>query len=102
MAELHNIPIMVQEFGVHNETPHKVAVDFLADLSSFFRENNLGWALWNLSGSFGILNSSRSDCTYESYQGYYLDREMLNALTKSGTTNNTAFKKQNTFKYKFI
>ena len=98
MSELHNIPIMVQEFGVHNETPHKVAVDFLADLSSFFRENNLGWALWNLTGSFGILNSSRSDCPYEYYQGYQLDRDMLDALTKSGTTNNTALKNQNTFK----
>lgn len=85
-AKENNIPIMVQEFGSHNETPHKVAVDFLADLSEFFRENNMGWALWNLTGSFGILNSSRKDCTYELYQGLQLDREMLDALTKSGTT----------------
>jgi aryl-phospho-beta-D-glucosidase BglC (GH1 family) len=98
MANQNNIPIMVQEFGVHNQTPHKVAVAFLTDLSAFFRQNNLGWALWNLSGSFGILNSSRTDCTYESYQGYKLDRAMLDALTKSGTTLATGLKKQNLFK----
>ena len=98
IANQNNIPIMVQEFGVHNQTPHKVSVAFLTDLSAFFRENNLGWALWNLTGSFGILNSSRTDCTYETYQGYKLDRLMLDALTKSGTTSATGMKKQNLFK----
>ncbi len=98
MANENNIPIMVQEFGVHNQTPHKVTVDFLADLSAFFRENNLGWALWNLTGSFGILNSDRADCTYETYQGYKLDRQMLDALTKSVTTNSSSLKNPNSFK----
>ncbi len=93
MANQNNIPIMVQEFGVHNQTPHKVTIDFLTDLSAFFRQNNLGWALWNLTGSFGILNSDRTDCTYESYQGYKLDREMLDALTKSGTTSSSILNK---------
>lgn len=96
-ARKNNIPVMVQEFGVHNKTPHSVAVAFLADLSAFFRKQNVGWALWNLTGSFGILNSSRTDCTYETYQGYKLDREMLDALTKSGTTNSSSFKTKNDF-----
>lgn len=98
IAKENNIPVMVQEFGVHNKTPHSVAVAFLADLSAFFREQNVGWALWNLTGSFGILNSTRSDCTYETYQGYKLDREMLEALTKPGTTSISVIKKQNHFK----
>jgi hypothetical protein len=97
IANQNNIPFMVQEFGVHNQTPHKVSVAFLTDLSAFFRQNNLGWALWNLTGSFGILNSDRTDCTYEMYQGYKLDRQMLDALTKSGTTNTSSFKTKNAF-----
>jgi hypothetical protein len=97
MSKQYNIPFMVQEFGVHNQTPHKVTVDFLTDLSAFFRQNNLGWALWNLTGSFGILNSDRTDCTYEMYQGYKLDRKMLDALTKSGTTNSSSYKTKNAF-----
>ncbi len=97
-ANENNIPVMVQEFGVHNQTPHLVAVAFLTDLSAFFREQNVGWALWNLTGSFGILNSTRTDCTYETYQGYKLDRKMLDALTKSGTTSTSVIKKPNHFK----
>lgn len=85
-AKANQIPFMVQEFGVHNQTPHQVAIGFLSDLSKFFADNNLGWALWNFTGSFGIVNSSRTDYKYESYQGYQLDRAMLDALTKSGST----------------
>ena len=86
LARANNIPVMVQEFGVHNQTPHVTSVAFLTDLSRFFREQNMGWALWNLTGSFGILNSSRTDCTYDAWQGYSLDRAMLEALTKTETT----------------
>lgn len=97
MSEQYNIPFMVQEFGVHNQTPHKVTIDFLTDLCAFFRQHKLGWALWNLTGSFGIMNSDRADCKYESYQGYKLDRQMLDALTKSGVTGAETLKRQNTF-----
>jgi aryl-phospho-beta-D-glucosidase BglC (GH1 family) len=86
LARANNIPVMVQEFGVHNQTPHATSVAFLTDLSQFFRTQNMGWALWNLTGSFGILNSGRTDCKYEAWQGYNLDRAMLEALTKTETT----------------
>jgi hypothetical protein len=79
VAKENNIAFMVQEFGVYNKTPHQVTIDFLTDLSTFFAENNIGWALWNFNGSFGILNSDRIDCQYEQYQGYRLDRKMLDA-----------------------
>ena len=98
MSEQYNIPFMVQEFGVHNQTPHKVTIDFLTDLCAFFRQNKLGFALWNLTGSFGIINSDRTDCKYEMYQGYKLNRQMLDALTKSGVTDAATFKKQSTFR----
>lgn len=97
LAKENNIPIMVQEFGVHNQTPHDVAVAFLADLSAFFRENNMGWALWNFTGSFGIMNSDRKDCSYQMYNGYRLDREMLDALTKSGATSSMRIGKNDNF-----
>jgi len=75
---------MVQEFGVYNKTPYEVTIGFLTDLSKFFSENNIGWALWNFNGSFGIINSGRTDCTYETFNGFYkLDRRMLNVLTKN-------------------
>ncbi len=80
IAEKENIPMMVQEFGVHNETPHPVTIDYLSDVISIFNDHNTGYALWNLNGSLGILNSGRDDVDYESYRGKSLDREMLELL----------------------
>jgi len=80
LAEDQDIPVMIQEFGVHNQTPHLVTIAFLSDLVPVFKEFNRGYALWNLEGSFGIINSGRTDCNYEFYEGELLDREMLNIL----------------------
>ena len=91
LALENNIPFMVQEFGVFNKTPYKVTIDFLSDIVDFFRENNVGWALWNLEGSFGILNSGRSDCDYELYQGFQLDRPMYEILKSSPATTQKKF-----------
>jgi len=86
IAKRDSIPLMVQEFGVYNKTPHDVTIAFLSDLLRLFNENQIGWALWNFSGTFGILNSDRSDCQYEIYQGYKLDRVMLETLTQFNNT----------------
>jgi aryl-phospho-beta-D-glucosidase BglC (GH1 family) len=86
IAKRDSIPLMVQEFGVYNKTPYDVTVAFLSDLVKLFNENKIGWALWNFSGAFGILNSDRSDCQYETFQGYELDRAMLGILTQFNNT----------------
>lgn len=97
LAKANNIPFMVQEFGVHNQTPHATTLAFLSDLIDFFNEKQAGWALWNLNGSFGILNSERKDCNYEPYKGYQLDRQMLEILQRTPTFS-TSFKSGGTFK----
>jgi endoglucanase len=72
--------VFIGEFGSHNQTPHSVALAWLADNLSVFRELGWGWALWNLRGSFGILDSGRSDVDYEDFHGHKLDRKMLAVL----------------------
>lgn len=84
MAEAEGIPIMIQEFGVHNQTPHDVSLAFLTDLVDVFRKNDIGYAMWNLTGSIGIINSDRADCDYEIYRGKELDRQMLEILQGLG------------------
>ena len=42
----------------------------------------MGWALWNLRGSIGILDSERADVEYEDYEGHKLDRKMLELLQR--------------------
>lgn len=74
--------VHIGEFGCHNRTPHNVALAWLNDLLAIFEENKWGWSLWNLHGSFGVLNSDRRDVKYESYKGYKLDRKMLDILLK--------------------
>jgi len=36
--------------------------------------------LWNLRGSFGVLDSERTDVDYENFKGHKLDRKMLELL----------------------
>ncbi|MDR2922649.1 MAG: glycoside hydrolase family 5 protein [Treponema sp.] len=73
---------MVGEWGAHNRTPHDVVLRWMEDNLVTFNEAGMGWALWNLTGSFGILNSGRNDVDYENCNGYKLDRKMLNLLQK--------------------
>ena len=41
---------------------------------------NIGLALWNFRGAFGVLDSGRADVQYEDWQGHQLDRELLSLL----------------------
>ena len=74
------VGVMIGEFGVHNKTPHEVTLAFLEDCLSNYRKAGLGWALWNLDGSFGPFDSLRGDVEYEDFQGFQLDCRMLHLL----------------------
>ena len=73
---------MIGEWGSHNRTPHDVVLAWMEDSLQVFEEADMGWALWNFNGSFGILNNGRAGVNYENFNGYRLDREMLNLLQK--------------------
>jgi len=72
--------VFIGEFGCHNQTPHKVALDWLRDNLSVFREMQWGWSIWNLRGSFGPMDSHRSDVDYKDFHGHKLDEQMLRIL----------------------
>ena len=76
------VPVMVGEFGAFNYTPHDVVLRWMEDNLKVWKENRLGWALWNLRGSFGVLDSDRKDVVYEDWHGRKLDRKMLELLKK--------------------
>ncbi len=61
-----------------------MVLSWLSDLLSVFKELGIGWSLWNLSGSFGIMDSGRKDVDYEDFHGHKLDRKMLDILLKHG------------------
>jgi endoglucanase len=74
------IQVHVGEWGCYNKTPHDVTLAWMRDLLSLWKDAEWGYALWNLRGPFGILDSERSDVQYESYKGHKLDRKMLELL----------------------
>ncbi|MFQ3610830.1 MAG: cellulase family glycosylhydrolase [Fimbriimonadales bacterium] len=78
--EGREVGVMVGEFGAYNQTPHTVVLAWMRDLLSLWKEAGWGWALWNFRGPFGIIDSGRSDVTYESWRGHKLDRAMLALL----------------------
>jgi endoglucanase len=75
-----DVPVHVGEWGCYNKTPHDVALHWMRDLLSLWKEAGWGQALWNLKGDFGVLNSQRADVKYENYKGHKLDREMLELI----------------------
>lgn len=74
------VGVMVGEWGAHNQAPHGVVLAWMRDVLNNYQNAGLGWALWNLDGSFGPSNSDRADIAYESYQGRRLDRAMFDLL----------------------
>ncbi|HZZ20275.1 MAG TPA: cellulase family glycosylhydrolase [Opitutaceae bacterium] len=74
------LPVHVGEFGCNNTGPHGACLGWMKDSLSLWKEANWGWALWNLRGSFGIVDSERTDVAYEDFHGHKLDRRMLELL----------------------
>jgi endoglucanase len=74
------VQIHVGEWGCFNQTPHDVALAWMGDNLALWKEAGWGFALWNLRGSFGVLDSGRKDVKYEDFKGHQLDRKMMELL----------------------
>jgi len=46
------------EFGVHNKAPLSVRQAWLLDATSVFEANDIGWAVWDWKGVFGVVDGS--------------------------------------------
>ena len=74
------------EFGCHQgNVPHATYLAWLEDVLKMCRRHGWGWALWNLDGTFGILDTPRTDCEFEDFRGHRLDRKALDLLRKYKT-----------------
>jgi len=81
--EAKGVGVHVGEWGAYNRTPHAVVLAWARDCLALWKEAGWGWALWNLRGSFGILDSDRKDVSYEDFRGHKLDRAFLDLLRAS-------------------
>jgi hypothetical protein len=53
---------------------------WLRDVLEILKTHGIGLALWNLRGSFGVVDSDRKDVEYEDFYGHKLDRKLLELL----------------------
>ena len=70
------------EGGSWRRTPHDVFIAWFGDVTDILFSNNIGIALWNFIGDFGILDSGRTDVAYEDWYGHKLDRKLLNLIAR--------------------
>ena len=70
------------EGGCYNKTPHPVFLAWFGDILDILTSNNIGYALWNFRGDFGILDSRRTDIEYIDWYGHKLDKKLLDLLKK--------------------
>ena len=68
------------EAGAFNKTPHESFLAWICDVLDILKIHNIGWALWNFRGPFGVLDSGREDVAYEDWHGHKLDRKLLTLL----------------------
>jgi len=70
------------ECGCWNKTPHDVFLAWFGDVLNILTTNEIGFALWEFIGDFGILNSGRADVEYEDWGGYKLDKKLLELIQR--------------------
>jgi len=68
------------ECGCWNKTPHDVFLAWFGDVLDILSENNIGFALWEFIGSFGVLDSGREDVNYVDWYGHKLDKKLLDLM----------------------
>lgn len=71
------------ECGCWNKTPHNIFLAWFSDVLDILKGHKVGFGLWQFSGDFGVLDSGRTDVTYEDWYGHKLDRKLLKLLMAS-------------------
>jgi endoglucanase len=76
------IPIHFGEMGCYKHTPPNIVLAWFDDTLDVLNDLHTGWALWNLRGPDGILDTERPGTKFEDWHGHQLDRPLLNLLQK--------------------
>ena len=74
------IPIHFGEMGCGKHTPPDLVYAWFNDTLDLMRELKVGWALWNLRGQFGIVDTGRPGTDFKDFHGHKLDYQLLDLL----------------------
>jgi endoglucanase len=70
------------EGGCYNKTPQPVFLAWFGDILDILTSHQIGYALWNFRGEFGIMDSQRADVKYQEWYGHKLDSKLLELLKR--------------------
>ena len=82
-VEKKGVKIHIGEFGCYNKTPNDVALRWLSDLMSVYKEFGWGYALWNFTGPFGIVEHGRPKAVYTDMDGLKVDKQLLDIMKEN-------------------
>ncbi len=82
LAEVYNMGVHCGEGGIHHLTPYEPTISFFECVMERLKAYNIGYALWNLKGPFGLINSDRKGAEYVDYKGHQLDKRMYDIMKK--------------------
>jgi len=82
-VEKRGAQVHIGEFGCYNKIPNDVALRWLSDLMSVFKEFGWGYALWNFKGAFGIVEHGRPGTVYTDMDGFTVDKALLDIMKKN-------------------
>jgi endoglucanase len=74
------VPIHFGEMGCGGHTPPDVVYAWFNDTLDLMKDLKAGWALWNLRGQFGIVDTGRPGTEFKDFQGHKLDYKLLDLL----------------------
>lgn len=77
------VKVHIGECGCFNHTPNDVALRWFADLFGLYKEFGWGFSLWGFDGAFGIADHGREGTVYEAFNGYNIDRGLLDIMLAS-------------------
>ncbi len=75
--------VHIGECGCFSKTPNDIALRWLSDIFSLYKEFGWGYALWNFAGDFGIVEHGRPGARYEKLHGYNVDPDLLALLLEN-------------------
>ena len=82
MAVIFGMGVHCGEGGCFVNTPHDIVLKWMDDVYGIMTGLNIGYALWNFRGGFGIMDTERKDAEYVDYKGHLLDKKMYELLKK--------------------
>jgi endoglucanase len=67
-AKHWNVPVICNEFGVYRKyADPKDRAAWITDVRTALEKRNIGWAMWDYNGSFGLVSKDANGATLDPY-----------------------------------